>query len=92
MSQVVHIPPGQGGHPALLQQGGQGHGHAVHVEHGQEGEHVHPRGSTSKLWMASLCEVGNHIPVGEADLRFGVRLIFSYVVIIYRFWKTSCAT
>ena len=67
--------PGEGGHPTLLQQGGQGHGHAVHVEHGQEGEDVHPGGSTSKLWMASLGEVGNHIPVGEANLSFGVSLI-----------------
>ena len=67
--------PWKGGHPALLQQSGEGHGHAVHVEHGQEGEHVHPGGSTSKLWMASLCEVGNHIPVREADLSFGVSLI-----------------
>ena len=62
--------PGEGGHPALLQQGGQGHGHAVHVKHGQEGEHIHPGASTSKLRVAGLSEVGDNIPVGEADLRF----------------------
>ena len=62
--------PGEGGHPALLQQGGQGHGHAVHVEHGQEGEDIHVRGCAAELWVASLGEVGHYIPVREAHLGF----------------------
>ena len=78
-SQVV--PPGQGGHPALLQQGGQGHGHAVHVEHWQEGEDVHPRGSAAKLWAPSLGEVGDNVPMGEAHLAFKL-LIFASDIII----------
>ena len=77
ISQVV--PPGQGGHPALLQQGGQGHGHAVHVEHGQEGEDIHARGCASKLWVASLGEVGHNVPMGETHLGFwGQTNIVSY--------------
>ena len=80
MSQVI-FPPGEGGHPALLQQGGQGHGHAVHVEHWQEGEDVHPRRSAAKLWVPSLGEVGDNVPMGETHLAFKL-LIFASDIII----------
>ena len=57
------------------------------MEHGQEGEDVHARGSVPKLWMPSLGELGHNVPVGEANLGIVVRLIFLILMdISNRFW------
>ena len=55
------------------------------MEHGQEGEDIHARGSVPKLWVSSLGELGHNVPMGEAHLGFGVRLIF-LILISNRFW------
>ena len=85
--------PWEGGHPALLQQGGEGHGHAVHVEHGQQGQNVHARAGAAELGMAGLGEMGHHVPVRKAHLGYWVRILLDIrITIINRFWKASCAT
>ena len=57
-----HSRNGSPGHEA-----GQGHGHAKHVKHWQDAQHVSARLEVSEHGQLGLTEVGHNCPVAMAD-------------------------